>query len=223
MCRDLQALVALRGFYCFHREKGDIWCIVEVLGECGLCAFLCALWSQRTKWNAKTERKERERGRVMRGHTVNVKHLAHAALYLQAGKIQSCVCEYNRVLAFQSSDVCTQTLKLQKASWKHRPNSSHIDCVHAVRSLQNAILKMSRYDKKADKSPNICIRMLKCLFNVAKSGEVLDHSFWGLKAFSTFCPGNHLWPFMRLSTALKCSLNWWQTRAVEAKFRCDGK
>ena len=66
------------------------------------------------------------------GHTVNVKHLAHAALYLQAGKIQSCVCEYNRVLAFQSSDVCTQTLKLQKASWKHRPNSSHIDCVHAV-------------------------------------------------------------------------------------------
>lgn len=83
------------------------------------------------------EYKKREGGREREpgegnGGTVNVKHLAHAALYLQASKIQSSLCEYNRVLAFQSSDVCTQTLKLQKASWKHKPNSSHIDCIHAV-------------------------------------------------------------------------------------------
>lgn len=72
--------------------------------------------------------REREREE---GHSVNVKHLAHAALYLQAS-IQSSVREYNRVLVFQSSDVCTQTLKLQKASRKHRPGSSRIDCIHAV-------------------------------------------------------------------------------------------
>lgn len=49
-------------------------------------------------------------------HTPNVRHLAHTALYLQAGEIQSSACEPNQELAFHSSDVCTQTLKLQKAS-----------------------------------------------------------------------------------------------------------
>lgn len=49
------------------------------------------------------------------GSTVNVKHLAHAALYLQAGKIQSFVCEHNRALAFQSSDVCTHSSYITKS------------------------------------------------------------------------------------------------------------
>lgn len=96
--------------------------------------------------------RERER-ECDEGYTVNVKYLARTALYLQAGKIQSSVCEYNRVLAFQSSDVCTQTLKLQKASWKHRPNSSHIDCIHAVWSLQNVILKCHEMTKKLTNHP----------------------------------------------------------------------
>lgn len=49
-----------------------------------------------------------EEWRRNEGHTVNVEYLARAALYLQVGKIQSFVCAHNR-LAFQSSDVCTQS------------------------------------------------------------------------------------------------------------------
>lgn len=95
---------------------------------------LCLSESVGTKLTAKAER-SRQRP------AVNVVHLLHKAEYLHAAEIQSSVCGHNGVLSFQSSDVCTQTLKLQKASWKHRLNSSHIDCIHAVWSLQNVILK----------------------------------------------------------------------------------
>lgn len=112
------------GILLFPLKKGDIWCIVDAKGVslcASLCVWLCIVDANRkrvrTKCNTEAERERRERERS-EGHTVNVKHLAHAALYLQAGKIQSSVCEYNRVLAFPSSDVCTQTLKLQKAFWK---------------------------------------------------------------------------------------------------------
>ena len=98
----------------------------------GVHSFMCALCSQGERVCEKNEKERAGERESDEGHTVNVKHLAHAALYLQAGKILSSVCEHNRVLAFQSSDVCTQTLKLQKAFWKHSPNSSHIDCIHAV-------------------------------------------------------------------------------------------
>lgn len=52
--------------------------------------------------------------------------------------------------------------------------------------------------EEADKSPNICIRMLKCLFNVAEFREVPEIIRPpGLNAFffffpPTFCLGNHL-------------------------------
>lgn len=38
--------------------------------------------------------------------------------------------------------------KITKASRKHRPGSSCIDCIHAVRSLQNAILKCHDTQRK---------------------------------------------------------------------------
>lgn len=63
-------------------EKGDIWCIVVWVCEYFVCA--CGLIEKkRTEGKPKTS---------MRG-TVNVKH---AALYLQAGKVQSSVCKYNQ-------------------------------------------------------------------------------------------------------------------------------
>lgn len=110
------------GISTVYMEKRVTFTVLWMHFWVSLCAWVnvCIVVSERMR-----KMKERERMREM----LNIWPMLLCIYKLVRSK---CKCEHNLVLAFQSSDVCTQTLKLQKASWKHRPNSAHIDCILAV-------------------------------------------------------------------------------------------
>lgn len=104
------------------------------------------------------------------------------------------------------------------------PNSPRIDCVGAICSLQKCHFKMSwSQPKKPTNRPIFASGCSSVFLMWLDSGRSRDHACPGLKAFSTSCPGKHLWAFIYLSAASEGPLSWWRTRVVQAKFACDAR